>query len=521
MTTELYRSPTRTTQDVLGAGPLNAVFPPARFPFAQILYLRDTREFYMRVGFPTAATAAWERIGGAVAALVPRTWYVNGGAPAGGTGAPGSPFQTIQAGLDACAAGDTVYVASGTYPEALVWPNVDNIALIGSDAGEVIVDAPVGTDTLTWVPPAATVFERMSVRRMILRNGNAGGRCLVLDGDATVVALHAQFLRVLGLFDNVMLDKAGAAGDAAFIRTTGAIEVVHGTGIQSGAPASPVINGWTGKATLRNVGYFAFRGSTLGVVGGGSIDYVYDNALTKPYGGRQGVFLLAATQCYGGVVVGKTPLFVLDPSSTILGDVTDSGLTTFVGPNHAPIIILSGVVGTAGVAASVALALPAMTATGIPFIDCSGGTFYSSAAKPFSVSSLALGISRNYVRGHRARFEGSAAASVIAGADTDLDLRSSFFVQAALSVGVTNGGIDRDSHTVAAVIPAGLVVSPAITPRLPPVSPVFYPAGAPYFVVYELALPLGYPGTSAKLNTGFTTTGTAAVATTAIVQRAP
>ncbi len=54
--------------------------------------------------------------------LVPRAaraadWYVDAAAAAGGNGSQGSPFQTINAALTGLSRGDTVWLATGTYPE--------------------------------------------------------------------------------------------------------------------------------------------------------------------------------------------------------------------------------------------------------------------------------------------------------------------------------------------------------------------------------------------------------------------
>ena len=72
-------------------------------------------------------------------------WYVDTSAPAGGNGAPFTPFNLIQDGLDMASRGEDVFVLPGTYTESLI---IDRpISLFGVD-GEVILDAG-GLDAVT------------------------------------------------------------------------------------------------------------------------------------------------------------------------------------------------------------------------------------------------------------------------------------------------------------------------------------------------------------------------------------
>lgn len=437
--------------------------------------------------------------------------YVSPLVDPGGDGSILAPFNSIGTAFAAVAAlaipGLTVLCAKGTYSESLIWPDVEGTSLEGI-AGETIIDAPAG-DTLTWAPGAGLAFDRMAVRNLTLRNSNAGGRCLVLDGDATAVGTITRFGRVAFTFDGVPLDKSGA-GDAASFRSVGVIEVRACTMLQG---PGTVVAGWTGNTTIHNCGYVAFRGAILGLLGGASLDYAYDDAVgPMPTGGRQGVFLLDSTACNGSVTLRNTPLFVLDPTSVIYGAVLGVGLSTFLGPNHAPIVILAGTVGTAALAAATTLPLPAITAgfASVPFVDLSGGTFWGAV----TISSTALGPARNYVRGQLARF--NAAVSV--GADTDLDIRTAFYTQALLG-GVGNGALDRSQVGYAAGVIAALGTPKTIIPPLPPVG-AFYPAGAPYVVLSEATTPVAI-GITAKLAGGFTATSPAGQTAALLLQRMP
>jgi len=443
--------------------------------------------------------------------------YVDAGAPVPGqTGTALHPFVTIQAGLNATVPGGTVLVASGIYIESINWPSRDNITLEG--IGNVIVSAP-GGDTLTFSPGAGITIDRMTIRNVTLQNAIFGGRALVLDGNGTSVGGIAQFLRVLGLFERVLLEKS-STGDAAYIRAASVVDVLDAVGTSYNLE----IMGWTGRTQILNCGHVAFRSCQLGLRAGQSLSYSYDYTLpVRPYGGRQGVYLVESTVCYGTIVLVKTPMFVVDLTCALLGDISDSGLTSYAAATSAPVIVLGCLVGSLAIAVSIVLSLPSMGATTVTLVDLSGATIYSSTAKPLNISTLGAGIARNCVRAHLSRFEGTTVSSVVAGQYTDIDLRGSHFNQAALAstgAGATVGGFDRNSHQVACIIPgAPYIVSPVISPPLPPVSAIWYPMGAPYTVRYELDLPSTLPGTSAKTNTGFTATGTAAVTAIAVVAR--
>lgn len=422
-------------------------------------------------------------------------WYADPNVAVGGNGSPFLPFNTFQAALNACTAGDIVVLSSGTFAENVVWPNTDNITVNSNNA---IVNAAAAGDTLSWVPGTGLTFDRMTINGILtLKNTFAGGRCLVLDGNATAIATIAQFIRVAGTFNRVLLDKTGA-GDAAFLRAVSVLDFSNCVGIRE--PTTGNNAGWLGNATLRNVGYVAFRNCSLGIFGAGGLDYEYDDNVLKPtpFGGRQGVYVLSDSGINGNVILGKTPLFALDQNSVIYGNVSDSGLTTFTGPNHAPVIILLGTVGSPGIAATLTFSLPALIAAAIPFVDLSRGTFYGVV----TVSSFALGIARNTVFAKQAKFSKETAGAIVCGADTNLDLREAYFAQAALSA-VGNGAIDRSRIRIAAkaVVLAGTAC--AITPPLP--------TGATYDVFAEAAVAGFTMGVTAKLVSGFTVTPSLAV----------
>jgi len=470
------------------------------------------------LGAPTGSgdAARWDE----VASTTGKTWYVNATSSAGGNGSFTRQFQTVQAGLNAASSGDHVVVGPGTYAEAITWPNTDNVFLEGAGASitKITGSATPGTHTLQWIPPTSSSFERMTVKDLTLACTNSGGQCLYLDGDATVVSLFAQFLKKLSVFENVLLDKSGS-GDAAFVRAANAVEVRSGEGLYD--PNASEVVGWNGNIKLRNVGLFVIRNTPVGEFGGLGLDVQYDNtAVARPFAGRQGVYLIDNSVVHGSVTFSKHPIFITDATTQIIGNVTDSGLTTYTsGPAHAPLLVFAGAVGTLSIATSVSLSLPPIAGAGaaIPYLALAG-----AFTGPVLISSTGAGtglFTRNYVDGRNGRFQATTAASLVVGASTDLDIRGGFYTQSFLSAS-GGGAIDRDIHTVTANVPSTpFIVTASISPPFPPGGTFAYLTVPSYHVTYELATPATYPGTSGKGASSFVATGTAAVNTTARIHR--
>ncbi len=97
-----------------------------------------------------------------------RVWYVH----------PDSGFNTIQAGLDSCAAGDTVLVAPATYHEHLVWPNVTDICLLSETWPEqTIIDADSTDRVIAIAYPVAATISGFTIRHGFAWEDGAGIYC--------------------------------------------------------------------------------------------------------------------------------------------------------------------------------------------------------------------------------------------------------------------------------------------------------------------------------------------------------
>lgn len=141
-------------------------------------------------------------------------WYVDALAAAPGSGTPTEPFPTIQAAIDAAAAGDTVHVAPGTYPEHLVVD--DDLTLVGTcgrDATTLVRDFSMSVPLITSTDAA------LHLVGFTLRNGYAsqGGGLFVDGGD--VLIENCRFL-----FCRAGLGMSSGAGGAIFV-AAGNLEV--------------------------------------------------------------------------------------------------------------------------------------------------------------------------------------------------------------------------------------------------------------------------------------------------------
>jgi len=94
---------------------------------------------------------------------------------------------TIQAGLNAAVANDTVLVAAGTYYERLTWPNRDGITLLSEDgAGSTAIDGGRAGRVITMTAmtySGATLVEGFTVTNGLVAGNGAG---IICNGSPTI-----------------------------------------------------------------------------------------------------------------------------------------------------------------------------------------------------------------------------------------------------------------------------------------------------------------------------------------------
>lgn len=420
-------------------------------------------------------------IAGQLNPLLPRVWFVDGGVASSGSGSIGAPFKAISAALAAASAGDLVWIAPGTYTENLTIP-VDNLTLSGAGKNSTIIKAASGsvTPTLKCAPSSGT-FTKLHVRNLTLQNyengatgtGGEAGQCLFLDGNGLAVGVLTSFFTTACVLENVVLDKGTSTGDGYYLRTVDKLFVSGG----NGSTILGNVAGWNCSGMLVNPGYGLFESTIVGNGATGfSLTYDDTTGTIRPTNGRQGIVFANAATIYGTVSLSKAPLFSMASDTALFGDLSApaGSLSIFTSPYHGPSIRIAGQVGSPGLPCAVnivspAISLAAATNGAATYVDFSGAVLWLSSSKTFSVTG-AVGAVRFQPVALGAKFlnlpEASATVKITANAETDLDIRKSYFRQDNLGTS-GNGTIDRDSHRF------GSVASPSSQTISPP-----FPAGA-------------------------------------------
>ena len=196
-------------------------------------------------------------------ALIAGTMYVM---PDGSGDAP-----TIQAGLELCAAGDTVLVAAGTYYENLVWPGVDGIVLMSESGPDVTTIDGGATSRVITINTG--VDETTTIGGFTIQNGytlnEAGAGILCANGSApTIINNH--------ITQNNAAGSTGAASGGGIYCNGSSPAIlnnnithnsgIHGGGIGCRYGSSPVIE----SNTITDNTAFGEMSSSGGGIGVGS-----------------------------------------------------------------------------------------------------------------------------------------------------------------------------------------------------------------------------------------------------------
>lgn len=193
---ELYRDPITAIEDTLAGDP-NVSLVPTRQPFGRILYKRNTRQFWMRVGGPVGVgpftgVAVWELMGGPGAALGWPKYVVN---VAGQQ--PVTPYQSIQAAIDDAvvdghgfANPTQVLVFPGTYTETVTAEiGIHIVGFEGCEPRDTVI-----AGQLVIAPGAAVVGGSLRIANMDIRPSAKPATVISGVGRAAVLLSNCSIL---------------------------------------------------------------------------------------------------------------------------------------------------------------------------------------------------------------------------------------------------------------------------------------------------------------------------------------
>lgn len=116
--------------------------------------------------------------------------------------------ETIQAGLDVASYGDTVLVASGTYYENLIWPEVNGIRLFGAGRDSCVIDGGGLASVVRF--ESIDIIDTMTVfRGFTLTNGNASDPWPESQGGGAFIFASSPVLEYLTINGNTAHDFGG------------------------------------------------------------------------------------------------------------------------------------------------------------------------------------------------------------------------------------------------------------------------------------------------------------------------
>jgi len=379
------------------------------------------------------------------------------------------PFLTIQAALAAALAGDTVFIFPGTYAEAVVMPDKDNITIRGAGINAVNI-APVAGVPFTWVIGAA-LMQKFEMSDLTLTDlFPAGTGCIFIDGNAVADA-GASFPGFV--FRRVKADCQSTT-NAVRIRRVDDVRVYD-------------CNFQGGDFLMQNVGRLWVYNTEVP-----RLFEHYDVAEVQPFSGRTDHFYIGCG--FAGFRWEAHPLITLDHDCIVRGSSTQ-GVLSIGGGGQVP-----------------TLRSRARHETGVTFltlvagsiIDYSYAVFTSAARIRLATAgpTRIMALLRNSVL----QQDGVGTNRIEGGDFIDYDARNAtytaIFIFFATTGGVNRMGVRRSLDSLQLVgLVIGLNVLP-ITPQWPPTG------AAPVIVVQSRGIAGGAFAVPVKGNDTFTVDST-------------
>lgn len=355
--------------------------------------------------FTSDQSSQWYKLQALIASLLAGSGFstvayvdvVTGNDDSAEVGSTTFKYQTIQAALDAVPADSVVLVSPGTYTENLVWPNTNNITLMGSGkTSTYLVNAAAGA-TIMIAPTIA--LARATVRDMIVDTTGA----VVMEVNGTLNAnIFTQGFHLVN---------------------------VH-------AP-----NGQVNFYSINEYEIESVQGSTLGIFNCGpgpmydsqwnNVGVIYETAPVEPPASGRGILYGSSIQVYNELSV-QTLGAVAFGKDTQVGTITGTIEDTATACGY--IWMAGNVPGIAGVSVNVTFVLT-NNDTEIIRLD------YALVGGTVTVDDAGGSTNRAKVNLRHAELLDTTGPHT-AGDLTDIDLRGGLFTQGSLAVAGT-GTIDR------------------------------------------------------------------------------
>ena len=425
------------------------------------------------------------------ATIEPGVLYVNTGSPANGSGAGHSPFNTLQAAINAASNNYTIYITTaGTHLENIVMRDLDGIAIIGDSEMNTIISNNGPSHTFSWVPgvTSGALVNSFNLRNITFENDDTTNTYHAVHIDAAAVLYPNTFLGHEADFNVVDIEGTQPAnGVTAYFRNTGAIYLDHSQ-----------ITG--GDLKIDTVSVFRTRNVEVGTLDDPrDINITYEGSTDIHNGlGRGDVSIATGSVVFGDINLIGHPILQLDHTSLVVGDIVGLSLTSFYasGRDYAPLLSIYGQVGLAGGGqGNITLTFPDVSAsnTAINAVDLSNahiqGTVTLTKASPLPADARGYA----YVIAP-AQFDKTTSGAITSNGYISLDLRGAVYSQAALTV-TGAGVVDRNHWVIPAATTTSTSQSITITPPFPP--------GATYSVVATPATAIAH-GVNTKTVSSFT-----------------